>query len=178
MWSRMYSTDLRTFWHWAIQVGQEVSSGWAKKFEKIRIFDHFENLRPYISATVINRGIQAAYWKIPYPTVACVWTHRPRVVQKVSDIIPVLAIMSRLPFLFSWASSSWPRGFYKVGQKIRIFDHLQTLRISATVKKRHTSSVGLCSFFLCPVKKLCEIRMASLCQFYWRIYCIVFISSS
>jgi len=33
-----------------------VSTGWAKKFEKNRIFDHFENVRPYISATVINRG--------------------------------------------------------------------------------------------------------------------------
>jgi len=47
---------------------------------KNRIFDHFENLRPYISATVINRGISnigknALF--IPYPTVACVWTHRP-----------------------------------------------------------------------------------------------------
>ena len=29
-----------------------------------------------------------------------------RVVQKVSDVIPVLGIMSRLPFLFLWASSS------------------------------------------------------------------------
>jgi len=29
-----------------------------------------------------------------------------KVVQKVSDVIPVLGIMSHLPFLFSWASSS------------------------------------------------------------------------
>jgi len=31
--------------------------GGPKSSKKIRIFDHFENLRPYIFATVINRGI-------------------------------------------------------------------------------------------------------------------------
>jgi len=40
--SRMYETDLRTFWHRAIHVGQAVSTGWAQKFEKIRIFDHLQ----------------------------------------------------------------------------------------------------------------------------------------
>ena len=38
--------------------------GWPRGFHRVgqkirknRIFDHFENVRPYISATVINRGI-------------------------------------------------------------------------------------------------------------------------
>ena len=80
-----------------------------------------------------------------------------RVVQKVSDVIPVFGIMSRLPFLFSSASSSavahvghrpahilalsrpgWPKNFYRVGQKIRIFDNFENVLpyISATVINR------------------------------------------
>jgi len=122
-----------------------------------------------------------------------------RVVQKVSDVIPVLGIMSRLPFLFPRASSSvvmyvenrpthiptrWPRGFYRVGEwakkfdKIQIFDYLQTLRITATAKNRAIQAAYILFNRPCtpyrnpvkpmPVKKLCRMRMAGLCQFYWR----------
>ena len=41
----------------AIHFGQLGFYTVGQKFEKNRIFDHFENLRHYISATVINRGI-------------------------------------------------------------------------------------------------------------------------
>jgi len=35
---------------------RNLSNAWTDQHQ-IRIFDHFENLRPYISATVINRSI-------------------------------------------------------------------------------------------------------------------------
>ena len=34
----MCGTDLRTFWCRTVEIGQGVSTGWTKKFEKIRIF--------------------------------------------------------------------------------------------------------------------------------------------
>ena len=37
--------------------------GGPKSSKKFRIFHHFETLRPYISETITNRGIQAAYGK-------------------------------------------------------------------------------------------------------------------
>ena len=69
---------------------------------------------PYIYATVINRGVSAAYGKKcfihPISNFRMCMDPSPtgfyRVVQKVSDVISVLRIMSRLPLLFSWASSS------------------------------------------------------------------------
>ena len=65
----MYDTDLRTFWCKTVEIGQGVSIEWAKNFEslqKFRIFHHFETLRPYISETINNRGISAAYGKKLY----------------------------------------------------------------------------------------------------------------
>jgi len=79
-----------------------------------------------------------------------------RVVQKVSDVIPVLGIMSRLPFLFSWASSSvvayvghrpthilpqshprWPRGFYRVHQKLsKNFKFLSISRFYVSISQQ------------------------------------------
>ena len=82
---------LRGF-HW---VGQKV--------RKNRIFDHFENLRLHISATVMQHTEKCFI----HPLSNCRMCMDPsptgfyRVVQKVSDVIPVLGIMSRLPFLFS-----------------------------------------------------------------------------
>ena len=40
-----------------VEIGQGVSTGVAKKFEKIAIFHHFDTLRPYISETIKNKGI-------------------------------------------------------------------------------------------------------------------------
>jgi len=75
------------------------------------------------------------------------------------------------------------KGFLQGGpkkfEKIRIFDHLQTLRISATAIKIEPYQQRTYLFNrLCtpcrnpvkpvPVKKLCRMRMAGLCQFYWR----------
>ena len=55
--------------------------GGPKSSKKFRFFHHFETLRPYISETIKNRGI-CSIWKkassLPYPTIACVWTHRSR----------------------------------------------------------------------------------------------------
>jgi len=79
-----------------------------KKFENNRIFDHFETLRHCIFATVTNRCIYADTEKcFIHPLSNCRMCMDPsptvfyRVVQKVSDVIAVLGIMSRLPFLFS-----------------------------------------------------------------------------
>ena len=99
--------------------------GWPRDFhrvgQKIPIksifwpFRKFTSLPiPYIYATVINRGISAAYGKKcfihPISNFRMCMDPSPtgfyRVVQKVSDVISVLRIMSRLPLLFSWASSS------------------------------------------------------------------------
>jgi len=45
--------NVRTFWYRTVKIGQGDSTGWAKKFEKkIRIFHHFQTLRPYISETI------------------------------------------------------------------------------------------------------------------------------
>jgi len=116
--------------------------GGPKSSKKIRIFDHFVHLRPYISATVAYKQHTEKCFIHPPSNCRMCMNSSPtgfyRVVQKVSDVIPVLGIMSRLPFLFSWASSSvvayvgnrpthilayshpgWPRGFYRVGQKNR-----------------------------------------------------------
>jgi len=75
------------------------------------------------------------------------------------------------------------KGFLQGGpkkfEKNRIFDHLQTLRISATAIKIEPYQQRTYLFNrLCtpcrnpvkpvPVKKLCRMRMAGLCQFYWR----------
>jgi len=43
-------------------------------------------------------------------------------------------------YAYSGIEPCWTRGFYRVGQKIRIFDYFQTLRISATAKNR---AIGL-----------------------------------
>ena len=40
-----------------LRLAKGFPQGGPKSSKKIRIFDHFVNLRPYISATVINRGI-------------------------------------------------------------------------------------------------------------------------
>ena len=41
--SRMYGTDLRTFWCRTVKIGQGVSTGWVKKFEKISNFSPFRH---------------------------------------------------------------------------------------------------------------------------------------
>ena len=41
MWSSMWGTDLRTFWCRTVKIGQGVSTGWAKNFEKISNFSPF-----------------------------------------------------------------------------------------------------------------------------------------
>ena len=73
--------------------------GGPKSSKKFRIFHHFETLRPYVSETIKNRGIESAYGKkalsLPYPTVACVWTHQSRGSAgwaKMSDAKPVFSI--------------------------------------------------------------------------------------
>ena len=98
----MYGTDLRTFWCRTVEIGQGVSTGWAKKFEKIRIFHHFETLRPYISDTVKNRGNKQCMQKSFIPPLSnchiCMdqsLTGFYRVGQKLSDVIPVLRITPR-----------------------------------------------------------------------------------
>ena len=57
--------------------------GGPKSSKKFRIFHYFETLRPYISENIKNRGIgykqrMEKALSLPYPTVACVWTHRSR----------------------------------------------------------------------------------------------------
>ena len=37
MWFNMYGTDLRTSWCRTVKIGQGVSTGWAKNFEKISL---------------------------------------------------------------------------------------------------------------------------------------------
>ena len=81
MWFDMYGTNLRTFWCRTVNVGQGVSTGWAKKFEKFRVIHHFETLRSYISETIKIEACKQRTEKglsLPYPTVACVWTYRSR----------------------------------------------------------------------------------------------------
>jgi len=39
------------------RIHTRVSTGWARKFEKFRIFHHFESLRPYILEIIKNRRI-------------------------------------------------------------------------------------------------------------------------
>ena len=55
--------------------------GGPKSSKNFRIFHHFETLRPYISENIKIRG-EAVYGRkplsLPYPTVACIWTHRSR----------------------------------------------------------------------------------------------------
>ena len=41
----------------AHKIGQGVSTGWAKNFEKISNFSPFRDFSPYISETIKNRGI-------------------------------------------------------------------------------------------------------------------------
>ena len=121
--------------------------------------------------------------------------------------------LSRLPFLFSSASSSavvyvghrpahilalshpgWPRGFHRVGkqfEKIIIFDHYENVRPPATVMKRAAygkmlyPSLSNCRMCMDPsptgfyrVVQKCRMRMAGLCQFYWRLcftVCFLFV---
>jgi len=78
-----------------------------KSSKKNWIFHHFETLRPYISETIKNIGIKQHTEKRFIPPLSnCRMCMDPsltgfyRVVQKVSDVIPVLGIMSRLLFLF------------------------------------------------------------------------------
>ena len=72
--------------------------GGPKSSKKFRIFHHFETLRQYISETNKKRHISSVWKKalsLPYPTVVCVWTHRPGVLQggpKMSDAKPVFLI--------------------------------------------------------------------------------------
>ena len=127
-----------------------------------------------------------------------------RVVQKVSDVIPVLGIMSRLPFLFPRVSSSvasghvcreqtyahsgiepsrLAKGFLQGGgwakkvDKIRIFLTICRLYVSQQQLKiepykqrtylfNHPCTPCRNLVKPIPVKKLCRMRMAGLCQFY------------
>jgi len=43
MWFNMEGTDLRTFWCRTVKIGQGVSTGWVKKFEKISNFSPFRH---------------------------------------------------------------------------------------------------------------------------------------
>jgi len=78
-------------------------SGWPRGFrrmgQKVRIF-HYSAYKRYTQKCFIHPLSNCRMCMNPSPTGFYM------VVQKVSDVIPVLGIMSRLPFLFSWASSS------------------------------------------------------------------------
>ena len=50
----MYDTDLRTFWCRTVEIGQGVSTGWAKKFEKISIFFTISRLYVHISQKLLK----------------------------------------------------------------------------------------------------------------------------
>jgi len=145
--------------------------GGPKNSKKNRFFDHFGNLRPYISATVINRGIQAAYGKMLYPSpIQLSHVYGPiahgvlqggpksegrntsfghcesSTVSVFVSVVKCGRVCREQTYAHSGVEPSM-----QVGQgvstgwakKIRIFDHLQILRISATAKNRamHTSSV-------------------------------------
>jgi len=95
----MYGTDPRTFWCRTIEIGQGVSTGWAKKFE------FFTILRLYVHISQKLLKIEACKQRmqkrfIP-PLSNCricmdqSLTGFYRVGQKLSDIIPVLRITPR-----------------------------------------------------------------------------------
>jgi len=89
----------------ALLQGGPKSSKKNSNFWPFQKFMSLDNCYKYRHISSIRKN--ALY--IPYPSVACVWTHRPRGStgwSKKCDVIPHLGIMSRLPFLFSWASSS------------------------------------------------------------------------
>ena len=56
----MYGTDLRTFWCRTVKIGQGVSTGWAKKFEKILNFSPF---RDFTSIYLRNYSISLYFWR-------------------------------------------------------------------------------------------------------------------
>ena len=58
-----------------------ILQGGSKSSKKLQFFQHFETLRPYISETIKIEAHKQRTEKplsLPYPTVACVWTHRSR----------------------------------------------------------------------------------------------------
>ena len=74
-----------------------------------------------------------------------------------------------------------PRGFYRVGQKMekieflticRLYESQQPLKIEAYKQRTYffNRPCTPCRNLVkpMPVKKLCRMRMAGLCQFYWR----------
>ena len=99
----MYGTDLRTFWCRTVEIGQGVTTGWAKKFEKN--FEFFTISRIYVHISQKLLKIEAYRQRmqkrfIP-PLSSCricmdqSLTGFYRVGQKLSDVIPVLRITPR-----------------------------------------------------------------------------------
>ena len=50
----MYGTDLRTFWYRTVEIGQGVSTGWVKKFEKNFEFLTISRLYVHISQKLLK----------------------------------------------------------------------------------------------------------------------------
>ena len=70
-----------------VKIGQGVSTGWAKKFEKISNFSPFRDFTSiYIYIYISQKLFKIEAYKqcmqkglsLPYPTVASVWTNRSR----------------------------------------------------------------------------------------------------
>ena len=99
----MYGTDLRTFWYRTVEIGQGVSTGWAKKFEKNCEFFTISRLYVHISRKLlkIEAYKQCMQKRFIPPLSNCricmdqslIGFYRVR--QKLSNVIPVLQITPR-----------------------------------------------------------------------------------
>ena len=150
--SRICGTDLRTFWHWAIQVGQGVGH---------RVGKNIRKKSNCISATVISRygkmlylapiQLSHVYGPIAHRVLqggpkskwrnSSFGDYEPSTVSVFLSVVKCGHVCRAQTYAHSGIEPSrLAKGFLQGGPKnplkIRIFYHLQILRISTTVKNR------------------------------------------